>query len=270
MDYTHELTIAREAALKAGDHIRAIYESATDEEMAIDRKSDGSPLTRADVEANAIIIEELQKVFGADAYLSEEMADDAKRLSAARVWIIDPLDGTKEFLKRNGEFTVNIALAVDHQPVVGAVYVPARDEMYFAAAGQGAWSQVKRDMEPVRIHVSATSEPSDMILAASRSHAGPEIQKMIDKVGFKDVLSRGSSLKGCMVASGVADVYCRFGPTNEWDICAMNAVINEAGGILTRVDGTPLPYNQPDPLNTGFIASNNKAHETLVELGKTD
>ncbi len=268
MDYTQELTIAREAALKAGDHIRNIYESATDEKMAIDRKSDGSPLTRADLEANAIIIEELEKVFGSDAFLSEEMADDAIRLKAERVWIIDPLDGTKEFLKRNGEFTVNIAMVVNHEPVVGAVYVPARDEMYYAAAGHGAFSQMKRDMEPVAIRVSGTSEPSDMILAASRSHAGPEIQKMIENVGFKDVLSRGSSLKGCMVASGVADVYCRFGPTNEWDICAMNAVINEAGGILTRVDGSPLPYNQPAPLNSGFIASNNKAHETLIGLAK--
>jgi 3'(2'), 5'-bisphosphate nucleotidase len=141
--------------------------------------------------------------------------------------------------------------------------------MYFAAEDSGAWAQMSSDAKPAPLHVSKVADLPQMVLAASRSHAGEKIKQMIEKAGFREVASRGSSLKGCMVASGQADVYCRFGPTNEWDICAMHAVLAEAGGTLTHVSGGEMLYNQAATLNQGFIASNGVAHDALLNLSAT-
>jgi 3'(2'), 5'-bisphosphate nucleotidase len=145
------------------------------------------------------------------------------------------------------------------------VLVPAKDQLFYAARGQGAFLQVGGGA-PRRLAVSVREKPEEMILAKSRSHSGPREAALIEKYGFADVLPKGSSLKGCMVATGDADLYFRFGPTNEWDICAMHAVVAEAGGSMTDLRGAPMRYNQAKTLNDGFVASNGRIHEKLVEM----
>ncbi len=263
MTFDAELQTARRAAQAAADRIAEIYESA--EDLEIQRKGDDSPLTLADLAANRIICETLRAEFPDDAVLTEEEVDSPARLDARRVWIIDPLDGTKEFISRNGEFTVNVALALDGQPVVGVVVVPAQRTTYWASEDQGAWRLGPRDGKATRLHVSDRRRVEDMVLVASRSHAGARLKAFAEAMPFADVRSRGSSLKGCMVAEGEADVYFRFGPTNEWDICAMQMIVTEAGGAMTNLDGRPMTYNNPNPLNDGFAVSNGPLHDYLIE-----
>jgi 3'(2'), 5'-bisphosphate nucleotidase len=166
-------------------------------------------------------------------------------LDSEWVWIVDPLDGTKEFLARNGEFTVNIALAHLGVPVLGVVGVPASGMLYYAAQGLGAWC-VTDGGQPERLGVSNRARREDMVLVVSRSHAGGKITKLIEQYPFAGFLARGSSLKGCMIASGDADVYYRLGPTERWDICAMHAVVAEAGGRLSG-PARPADALQPEP-----------------------
>ncbi len=262
MDLQKALTTAREAALDAARHILEIYNAGA---VAAERKADGSPVTQADLAANAAIVERLRADFPDCPILTEEEADHLGRLDSEWVWIVDPLDGTKEFLARNGEFTVNIALAHRGVPVLGVVGLPVQDMLYYAAQGQGAWCEIGAG-EPERLRVSQRARREEMVLVVSRSHAGGKIAKLMEEYPFAALLSRGSSLKGCLIASGDADVYFRLGPTNEWDICAMHAVVQEAGGHLTDLHGHPMRYNQPKTLNAGFVVSNNTAHGHLLDL----
>jgi 3'(2'), 5'-bisphosphate nucleotidase len=262
MDLQKALTTAREAALDAARHILRIYDAGP---VAAQHKEDGSPLTQADLAANAAIVERLRADFPDCPILTEEEADHLGRLDSEWVWIVDPLDGTKEFLARNGEFTVNIALAYQGNPVLGVVGVPVTDTLYYAARGMGAW-KVTGGGEPERLHVSSRTRREEMVLVVSRSHAGGKIAKLVEQYPFAALLARGSSLKGCLIASGDADVYYRLGPTNEWDICAMHAVLLEAGGCLTDLHGQPMRYNQPKTLNAGFVVSNNTVHAHLLDL----
>jgi 3'(2'), 5'-bisphosphate nucleotidase len=270
MSLSAELAVAKRAALEAGARILEHYAEA---DPQVQRKDDGSPLTQADLAANAIIVRELRAHFPRDPILTEEEADNSSRLTANRVWIVDPLDGTKGFVSRDGDFTVNIALARDGLPVLGVVYAPTHGELYFAVEGEGAFLQMvgadgKMDAEPTRIRVSRRSVPAEMIVAKSRSHAGKRTAALLESAGFADVVSMGSSLKACRIARGVVDAYFRFGNTNEWDICACHAVLREAGGRLTALDGAEMRYNRPDPLNHGFIASNNAIHAELVGMAQ--
>lgn len=262
MDLALALQTARTAALEAGARILEVYASA---HTGLVHKEDGSPLTRADLAANEAILARLREAFPAVPILTEEALDDPARLASSRVWIVDPLDGTKEFLSRNGEFTVNIALTEAGAPVLGVVLIPVTGELYCAARGLGAF--LERPGEPPRpLAVSDRRSLGDMVAAVSRSHSDTATAALLERCGFAAVRARGSSLKGCMIAAGEADAYYRLGPTNEWDICAMHAVIEGAGGVLTDLGGAPMRYNRPVTLNRGFVASNGTIHERLVEM----
>jgi 3'(2'), 5'-bisphosphate nucleotidase len=254
-----ELERAKELALRAGEKILEIYESG---EFNVTEKGDKGPLTKADLAANEIIVSGLRSEFPDDGLLTEEERDNKKRLRKERVWIIDPLDGTKEFIFKNGEFTVNIGLVESGKPVLGVVYAPAKGELYYAAKGRGAYYE--KGGEKKEIRVSDNKEFSEMVMTCSRSHSGEKEESL--KRLFKDCIPSGSSLKGCRIAKGEADVYFRFGPVNEWDICAMNCVLNEAGGMLTNLEGKEIAYNRERTLLDGFLASNGKNHGGLLDL----
>jgi 3'(2'), 5'-bisphosphate nucleotidase len=246
--------LSKELAKKAGQAILNIY----NQEFSIHYKEDQSPLTIADLEANYIITDALRKAFPNIPILTEEEKDNKARLSSDYVFIIDPLDGTKEFIKKNGEFTLNIALVHNQKPIFGVIYLPCKKKLYSALKGKAAFLNEKP------IHVSEVREMSKMTLAKSRSHSSEQIQT-IEK-HFKDTISAGSSLKGCLLAEGKADAYIRLGPTNEWDICAMSCIIQEAGGTITQLDGKEIPFNQQETLIKGFVASNKQNHSRIIEL----
>jgi len=257
------LNDVKEIAVAAGKKILEVYHSP---DFDIQLKSDQSPVTKADKLANDYIVERLQEKYPEIGVLAEESKDSTDRLSRERVWIIDPLDGTKEFIKRNGEYTVNIGLAVNKKPFLGVVFVPAKNELYYAVKGMGAFFQgADGPAEP--IHVSSKNEIEKMSLIKSRSHASEKLTALLDKYHFASVKESGSSIKICRIARGEAEVYYRFGPTNEWDICAAHCVINEAGGEMTALDGSILNYNKPNPLNHGgFAVSNRTIHWRLIEM----
>ena len=245
------LETALAAAREAAGAILDIYSQA---ELDIQYKDDDSPLTKADTASNSVIVSRIRDAYPAHAILTEESEDDTSRIGSDWCWIVDPLDGTKEFIKRNGEFTVNIALTYRQRPVLGVVQVPALGEIYYAQQGKGAWYQ-KGDEEPVSIHVSGRTE--NLRLAVSRSHASEGEQTLMKNPRIADVIRAGSSIKGCLVARGEADIYYRFGPTMEWDTAAMHAVTVEAGGIFRQMDGSEMLYNREDNLNAkGFYVLN--------------
>ncbi|EDN69136.1 Inositol monophosphatase [Beggiatoa sp. PS] len=230
----------------AGERILEVY--ATDFE--VEQKSDQSPLTIADMAAHNAIISGLKKITPDLPVLSEESAKIPyqERAKWQRYWLVDPLDGTREFVKRNGEFTVNIALIDNHKPILGAVYVPVTGVNYFARLGGGAFKSLS-DHSPDAISVRACPKDS-IIVAGSRSHASASLQTFIDglEVENMELVSIGSSLKMCLVAEGKADVYPRFGLTSEWDTAAAQCVVEQAGGYLMDTQLKPLLYNTKDSL----------------------
>lgn len=255
--------ICIQAAIEAGKAIIEVYNS---DDFGIETKGDNSPLTKADKRANDIIINYLNKT--AIPVLSEEEKDIpyTERSKWDKFWLVDPLDGTKEFIKRNGEFTVNIALIDNNVPVMGVVYVPVSGELYFGQQGKGA---VKYENAAAGIAKSkAISLPvhekrEKYTVVASRSHLSDDTQKFIHdlekKHGKLDFISKGSSLKICMIAEGRADIYPRLGPTMEWDTAAGNAVILGMGGRIIRYDNNlDLTYNKKELLNPYFIVYPNK------------
>ncbi len=254
MDIEKALKLAKELAIQAGEKILEIYNT----DFAVEYKSDASPLTLADTRSNEIIVNALANKFPEVAILTEEAKDDKSRLGNDWCFIIDPLDGTKEFIKRNGEFTVNIALAHEHKPVMGVIYVPALDELYYAAENQGAFF-MKNHSEPRKITVSKRAD--NLRLVKSRSHPSKQLEELIaknaDRISEQKVA--GSSLKGCLIAKGEAEIYYRFGHTMEWDTCAMHCIVEQAGGIFRQLDDSPLLYNREIPLNEkGFYVLNNE------------
>ena len=256
IDYNKLFEILLPAAIKAGEAIMDIYNRG----FSVEYKDDKSPLTEADKASNAIICEELQKHFPYYSVLTEESADDISRLRERYCFIVDPLDGTKEFIKRNGEFTVNIALVFDGEPILGIIYVPCTDTLYYARKNGGAYKN------GVKIHVSDRTD--DLILMESRSHGDSRGAELVEKNKSRiaDIISAGSSLKGCLIAEGEADVYYRFGYTMEWDTAAMQCICEEAGAIFMQGDDTPMFYNRRNSLNEkGFYILNrieNKLHGT--------
>ena len=244
-------------AKRAGEAILKIYDSDFD----VHDKADGSPLTAADQAAHHTIVEGLKKLTPDVPVLSEEASDIAyeERAKWPRYWLVDPLDGTKEFVKRNGEFTVNIAFIDGDRPILGVVYVPVTGVMYCACEGLGAF-KIDGD-EKSQIEVKPYKGNKARVVA-SRSHASEALQKFLDAVGDVETISMGSSLKLCLVAEGAADVYPRLGPTSEWDTAAAQAVVEVAGGKVTDLNGDPLRYNKENILNPWFIVSDSQTDWT--------
>lgn len=240
------LEVAKVAAEAAGKEILKIYESG---DFSVESKSDDSPLTLADKASHLKIVSFLEPT--GIPILSEEGRGIPfdERKDWDYFWMIDPLDGTKEFIKKNGEFTVNIALIHEGRPVLGVVHPPVLNDMYLAVEGQGAM------LNGEKIHSSSADlSNSGLKVVASRSHMSQETQDFVDKLNDPAIVSKGSSLKLLMVASGEADVYPRFGPTMEWDTAAAHVVVNEAGGRVTYTDlSTPIIYNKEDLLNPFFV-----------------
>ncbi|MEX2495128.1 MAG: 3'(2'),5'-bisphosphate nucleotidase CysQ [Woeseia sp.] len=237
-------------AARAGAAILQVY--ATD--FDVEAKADDSPLTRADMAAQRCILKGLQELTPGLPVISEEsgLPDFAERSSWPRYWLVDPLDGTREFVKRNGEFTVNIALIDHHRPLLGIVYVPVTGKTYIGCEGSGA--EVRgADDTPRTIRVASESA-SPVRVVGSRSHRATSLDAFLDKLGEYEMVPVGSSLKLCLVAEGAADLYPRLGPTSEWDTAAAQAVVEQAGGAVLQLDGKPLSYNRKaDILNPHFM-----------------
>jgi 3'(2'), 5'-bisphosphate nucleotidase len=244
----HEVeTLAR----SAGAAIMEIYRS---EDFGETSKADNSPLTLADLASHNAIVAGLSKLQPLYPILSEEDANIpyAERSKWARFWLVDPLDGTKEFLKRNGEFTVNIALVENGVPILGVVYAPVLDVCYCAARGSGAF--VQRDKKPAQvIRAVAHAAGTAIKVVASRSHSDARTDALLKKLGNHECISMGSSLKLCLVAEAAAHFYPRLGPTMEWDTAAAHAVVNEAGGVVCDAAGHALRYNKEDLHNPEFL-----------------
>lgn len=232
-----------------------IYDGQQD--MEIEFKDGDMPLTKADRAANQIITQRLRKEFPDYAVLSEEEQDNLERLHNELCFIVDPLDGTKEFIKRNGQFTVNIALSYRHRPVMGVIYVPVDGTLYYAAEGQGCFME-KNGSQKRRLEVDRTiKEKSKLKMVMSSSHGCTEMDRLLEKYQITDFLKIGSSLKGCMVAEGKADVYYRFNPTMEWDTAAMQCIVEEAGAVFRQMDDSEMLYNRENSLNEkGFYIIN--------------
>jgi 3'(2'), 5'-bisphosphate nucleotidase len=244
------LQAARVASLAAGAAILKVYA----EPFTVEQKADASPVTEADRRAEAIIVAQLRQTAPDIPVIAEELAaaGHLPPSTPPRFWLVDPLDGTKEFIRRNGEFTVNIALVEEHRPVLGVVHAPAQDVTYWASEGT-AWRQ-RGGAAPER--VAARKSPArGMIVVHSRSHL--DEQSLADfMAGLPQAERRisGSSIKFCLLAAGEADVYPRFGRTMEWDTAAGQAVLEAAGGAITTLDGAPLRYGKAGFENPDFIA----------------
>lgn len=234
------VAIAREA----GDAILEVY----GRDFSVENKEDQSPLTEADLAAHRIIVDRLQALTPDIPVLSEESASIPweERRKWPRFWLVDPLDGTKEFVKRNGEFTVNIALIEGHHPTMGVVHVPVTGVTYFGETNTGAYRQ-EGDESPSAIRVSASLKGTPRVVG-SRSHAGEDLRRFLDNLGHHELVSMGSSLKLCLVAEGKADIYPRLGPTSEWDTAAAQAVVESAGGRVTDTDMQRLTCNAEESL----------------------
>lgn len=231
-------------AESAGESILAIYDAG----FEVTDKADNTPLTDADLAAHTTIVEGLARLTPEIPVLSEESTSIPfkERQQWDRYWLIDPLDGTREFIKRNGEFTVNIALIENHQSILGVIQVPVNGILYYAWREGGAWKKLpQQEVEP--IHVRAPSE-EQLVVAGSRSHQSETITDFLDKIGTHRIFPMGSSLKSCLVAEGQADLYPRLGPTSEWDTAAAQCVVEEAGGQLTDTAMQPLRYNTKESL----------------------
>jgi 3'(2'), 5'-bisphosphate nucleotidase len=258
------LAPATEIARLAGGEILAVYRSG---EATTRYKADTSPLTVADLRAHRLIVDSLLRLTPEIPVLSEESAaiPFAQRCGWSRYWLVDPLDGTKEFLSRNGQFTVNIALIEGHAPALGVVHVPVTETSYQGLPTVGAWRlQAGADATP--IHVSARSA-TPVRVVGSRSHRGDSLDGFLARLGPYELLPVGSSLKFCMVAEGAADVYPRLGPTSEWDTAAAHAVVLGAGGSVSTLEGMPLRYNtREELLNPFFVVSGPKDQDWLALL----
>ncbi|MEW8027323.1 MAG: 3'(2'),5'-bisphosphate nucleotidase CysQ [Candidatus Thiodiazotropha sp.] len=237
-------------ANQAGDAILAIYNT----DFEVEKKQDNSPLTAADTAAHRVIVSTLERLTPDIPVLSEESSEVpfSTRRQWQRYWLIDPLDGTREFVKRNGEFTVNIALIEGQTATLGIVHAPVLGTTYYGIHDIGAWKK-EADQPAQSIRVTGRCRNPARV-AGSRSHAGDSLMRFLTKLGDHELVSMGSSLKLCLVAEGKADIYPRLGPTSEWDTAAAQAVVEAAGGRVTTLDLQPLKYNTGDSLlNPHFL-----------------
>jgi 3'(2'), 5'-bisphosphate nucleotidase len=266
-DYQHEIRVATELARQAGAVLLEHYYSPFLVEQKVNALDELEEVTAADREANELIVSRLQKEFPDDGILAEESVDNEQRLEKDRVWLIDPMDGTKNFINRDGDFAVQIGLAVGGESVLGVVYQPLRRVLYRAARHGGAWIEAGEN-DGTRMSVSNLTRPGEMVLASSRSHRSPRMARVVSAFGFKDETQRGSvGVKVGLIAERQADIYLHLSPgTKQWDTCGPEAILAEAGGRLTDLFGQPLRYNgvRVDNRN-GIVASNGAAHEMVIE-----
>ena len=251
----------RELSHRAGKAILDVYQ----QDFTVTHKEDDSPLTQADLASHTLICEALAALTPDIPLLSEESTeiDFATRSGWSQYWLIDPLDGTREFVNRNGEFTVNIALISHHAPIFGVVHVPVSGITYTGIETLGAFRQ-EPGQAPVSIHVrQPCADP--VVVAGSRSHANPKLLSYLAAIGDYELVSMGSSLKFCLLAEGKADFYPRLGPTSEWDTAAAHAVVNAAGGQIITLDGKPLRYNLKESLlNPEFLVIADSSRDWLT------
>ncbi len=285
------LNAITQIAREAGVEILKFYGG----ELDVEAKADDSPLTQADRVAHTLICGRLRELDGGIPVLSEE-SDEAEirdRKTWKRFWLVDPLDGTKEFIKQTGEFTVNIALIEEGVPVMGVIHVPVRGWTYFAEKGTGAWKRIgDKPKEPIRVRAapvakdegkmmkdagesppadanhpsritdhesSITASESRLALVASRDHAGPMVKQLLELFPGADAMSMGSSLKFCLVAEGEADLYLRDAPTMEWDVAAAQSIVEAAGGRVLTLEKAPLRYNKDDLRNPALLTAGDSA-----------
>ena len=262
-----ELETAIALAKKAGEIILGFYalEIIAEEKYGIDNFSE--PVTIADRTASKIIVEGLAEAFPEDAVLSEEEIDDKKnRLSKERVWIIDPLDGTRGFINRDGDFAVQIGLAVGGESILGVVFLPNEKRLYYACKGNGAFV-VENGGMPKRLQVSDKTNFREMNLAVSRNHRSPKMSRILQNFRLKKEIQRGSvGLKVGLIAEQICDLYIHLSPrTKFWDTCAPQIILEEAGGKLTDLFGFPFVYNLKDAQNhNGILVSNGVSHEEVL------
>jgi len=263
MNYAEFIEPIVDLARKAGDAILEVYASDFD----VQSKDDESPLTQADLAAHRRIVAGLAELTPELPVISEEagLPPFEKRSAWPTYWLIDPLDGTKEFVNRNGEFTVNIALISDGRPVFGVVHVPVLGRTYVGCEGRGAELRAEGEApKPIQV-AERSAQPVRVV--GSRSHRGASLDAFIENLGDCDLVPMGSSLKFCVVAEGGADVYPRLGPTSEWDTAAAKAVVEQAGGSVVTLDGKPMKYNQKeDILNPYFMVIGATDHDWLALL----
>jgi len=246
----------RRIAAEAGEAIMKTYDGPAE----IETKEDDSPLTQADRAAHDCIVAALEQLTPDIPVLSEESEGipTEERLGWKRFWLVDPLDGTKEFIKKTGQFTVNIALIENGEPTLGVVLAPASDLEYFAARGNGAFKRLgQAEPQPIKI---SEADKAKLRIVASRDHAGPKVAAMLEQLPDAELVSMGSSLKFCLVAEGAADLYPRFVPTMEWDTGAAQCILEQAGGAVCTLDGYRLAYGREDLRNPSIIAA---GHPTI-------
>ncbi len=263
--YDRELSIAVTLAREAGAAILELYRKPIEVRQKVDFDHK-EPVTQADRIANELIVRALRSEFPKDGILAEESLDSAHRLEKRRVWMIDPLDGTNGFIDGNGDFAVQIGLVCDSECVLGVVYQPLADLLYYATRGFGAWI-LRPNQKPEQAKVSDKRELSSMRLAASRSHRSPKMDKVIQAFNVKDEVRRGSvGIKIGLIIEQQCDLYVHLSPrTKQWDTCAPEVILTEAGGRLTDLFGGPLVYNSIEVQNrNGIMASNGVAHETVL------
>jgi len=268
-EYERELRAAVELARRAGEAALQFYGGP----LRVEHKEEfDEPVTQADRAVNELIVRALQQEFPEDGILAEESVDTARRLGRERVWMVDPLDGTKGFIAGTGDFAVQIGLAVAGRSALGVLYAPATDVLYWAARGHGAWvlrptPEAGKGARAERLRVTREGELSRMRLAESRAHRGPRMDAVVRALGVRaEVKSHSVGVKVGLLVERQADLYIHLSPkTKQWDTCAPEAVLAEAGGRMTDLWGGPPLYNSPDVLNrNGLLASNGAAHDAVV------
>ena len=269
-EFERELGVAVELARRAGEAALAFYGKP----LRVEHKEEfDEPVTQADRAVNELIVRQLRESFPSDGILAEESVDTERRLGRGRVWMIDPVDGTKGFIAGTGDFAVQIGLAVEGESALGVLYAPATDVLYWAARGHGAWvlrptSEAGKDLRAGGLSVTRETELGRMRLAESRSHRGPRMDAVVRALGVRaEVRSHSVGIKVGLLVERQADLYIHLSPkTKQWDTCAPEAVLAEAGGRMTDLWGAPLRYNTPDVLNrNGLVASNGVAHDSVIE-----
>ncbi|MBI1275656.1 3'(2'),5'-bisphosphate nucleotidase CysQ [bacterium] len=235
-------------AVEAAEAVLAVYAG----EFTVERKDDKSPVTEADTAAHHIIAAGLARLTPHIPVISEEETSNHAAAAADEFWLVDPLDGTKSFIKRTGEFTVNIGLIRNHQPALGVVQVPVTGKLYGGVVGMGAWLREKTGPERAIRTLAPSKDGLNVVM--SQSHLDDDTRAFVAHLQVKSAIKAGSSLKFCAVADGSADIYPRFAPTMEWDTAAGHAVLNAAGGLVLTPEGKPFTYGKPDYRNGHFIA----------------
>jgi len=261
-----ELETAITLARTAGGTILEFYEHGFEIEEKIQADNFSEPVTIADRTASQMIVEGLSNAFPNDGILSEEEFDDKERLDKRRVWVIDPLDGTFGFINKNGDFAVQIGLAAEGEAILGVVYLPTTNVLYFAVKDEGAW-MLEDEKAPERLKVSSETDFAQMNLAVSRNHRSPRMSLVMESLGLKKEIGRGSvGLKIGLIVQKFCDLYIHLSPrTKHWDTCAPEIILREAGGRMTDLFGEKIIYNTSDVNNhNGVLASNGAAHDLTV------